>query len=108
MLPTIMQADINPEPIVPTKVEYQVLANQISAKYAVKASIVKKIINCESNWNPNAINNNKHEYSVGLSQINLRAHKDITVEQAKDPKFAIDYLASNIADGKASMWTCSK
>lgn len=108
MIPTILQADTNINQAVPTKVEYQVLANQISAQYQVKASTVKRIINCESNWNTNAIRSTSREYSVGLSQINLRAHKDITIAEAKDPEFAITYLASNLANGNASMWSCSK
>lgn len=110
MLPTIMQADTNPEPIVPAKVAYQLLANQISAQYAVPASKVKKIISCESNWNPEAREVSSKENSFGLVQINLKSHQDITVSQAKDPGFAITYLAKNMAEGNApQMWyTCSK
>lgn len=110
MLPTIMQADTNPEPVVPAKVAYQLLANQISAQYAVPAANVKKIIKCESNWSVEAHQVSSRESSYGLVQINLKAHKDITIDQAKDPGFAITYLAKNMAKGNApQMWyTCSK
>lgn len=108
MIPTILQADSNTYQNVPAKAEYQVLANQISTKYAVKASTVKKIIGCESDWSIDAHNVTKKENSYGLVQINRMAHPDVTVSEAKDPGFAIDYLASNLANKKNLWINCSK
>lgn len=107
-IPTIMQADSYRAPLNTSKWGYQVLANQISAQYAVKAATVKKIINCESSWNPNALKITSREHSVGLVQINLKAHTDVTNAQAKDPTFAISYLAQNLSEGNGHMWTCDK
>lgn len=36
----------------------------------------------------------------GLNQINLVAHPNITVEQAFDPKFTIDYTAKRLGDAR--------
>lgn len=78
-------------------------------KYAkennVSADVLTNVIRCESNFNPKAINNSPIEYSVGLSQINLRAHTNITVEQAMDPDFAIRFMAERI-DKSPHMWSC--
>lgn len=81
-----------------------------------------EIISCESGWNPNIQSSHHYtaknvpkgykvgdrEQSFGLVQIHAPAHPGITKEQALDPEFAIDFLARNIAAGKASMWSCSK
>jgi len=45
------------------------------------------------------------EESYGLVQIHVPVH-DVTIAEAIDPEFAIDFLAKNIAKGKASMWSC--
>lgn len=47
------------------------------------------------------------EQSFGLAQIHVAVH-DVTVEQAKNPYFAVGWLAKGIAEGKASMWTCAR
>jgi hypothetical protein len=75
-------------------------------EYNVSAEVISNVIKCESGFNPNAINDSPIEYSVGLVQINLKAHKHITVDQAKDPDFAIKFIAENIANGNGRIWTC--
>lgn len=79
-----------------------------SFKYKVSETLVRKIIKCESGFNPQAHNLTVREDSWGLSQINLKAHKNITKEQATDSKFAVNFLAENLAKGKGKMWTCWK
>ena len=78
-----------------------------------------QIISCESGYNhkiqshhtyhgsnaPVGYSVNDREESYGLVQIHIPVH-DVTKEQALDPQFAIDFLAKNIARGKASMWSC--
>lgn len=77
------------------------------------------IISCESQYNPSIQSHHTYhsgnvpqgysvgdrEESYGLVQIHIPVH-NVTKEQAIDPKFAIDFLAKNIAKGKASMWSC--
>lgn len=77
-----------------------------SVFYHVPQSKLDSVIKCESGYNPKAHNPNPPlENSWGLVQINLLAHHDISVKQATDPSFAIDYLAKNLAMN-TDHWTC--
>lgn len=82
------------------------LVEKYAIEYKVSQELMEKIIQCESNWKVDAVNSSPKEYSVGISQINLKAHPHISEEQAKDPEFAIKFLASNLAQNKGKMWTC--
>ena len=100
--PVRAEAPLIPLPTtIPEKIVYY------SNQYGVSVSRMNKIIRCESGYNPQAHNPNG-ENSWGLVQINLKAHKNITIEQATDPDYAINYLAKNLAEGRGSMWTCNK
>ena len=48
------------------------------------------------------------EQSYGLVQIHLPAHTTVTKEEATNPQYAADFLAENLAKGRAGMWTCAK
>jgi hypothetical protein len=83
---------------------------------------MEAIIGCESGWDtaiqskhtyqernvPKGYEVGDREQSFGLVQIHLPAHPSISKEQAKDPEFALEFLAKNLAAGKAGMWTCAK
>lgn len=75
-----------------------------AVKYGVSESLMRQIIKCESGFRPDAIGDGG--YSYGLVQIHLPSHPYVTSEQAKDPEFAVDFLAKNLAVNKGSMWTC--
>lgn len=91
-------------------------------EYGVSYAAMAAIISCESGWNPNIQSNHvytvtnappgytagQREMSFGLSQIHLPVHPHITKAQALDPEFALDFLARNLAAGRASMWTCAR
>ena len=98
------------EHIMPIEIKYptdpQALVTYYAKRYKVSEKTMRAVIKCESGWNTKAINNSKIEYSAGLVQINLRAHKNITLAQAQDPNFAIRFLASNLAKGNGRIWTC--
>ncbi len=72
--------------------------------YGVSAEVMRNVVKCESSFNPNAVNHTKKEFSVGLSQINLNVHK-VTIEEAKDPDFALDFMAKNLKRNP-QMWSC--
>lgn len=91
-------------------------------KYALKYDVdpreLENIVKCETG----AVDVNKasttirsrylegtprHERSWGLAQIWLTGHPDVTYEQAVDPDFALEFLASNWKQHKA-WWMCSK
>jgi len=89
--------------------EVDTLITRSAFKYAVSPSKMEKIIMCESSFKTTAKKITSKESSYGLVQINTLVH-DISIEQATDPEFAINFLAENMANGKApQMWyTCFK
>jgi len=92
--------------------EIQGLISHYGALYGVSTNLMDKIISCETagTYNPKIqsghYKNGIREDSWGLAQIHLPAHPTITKEMAKDPNFAIDFLAKNLANNKQEMWTC--
>jgi len=99
-----------PQRVYSIKNEYIPLIEKYAQGWGVSAVIMTEIIRCESGFNTNARNLNEREDSRGLVQINLKAHTSITIEQATDPDFAINFLAQHLSTGKApQMWyTCHK
>jgi len=81
---------------------YEDIIQSIASKYVSQQSIlslnelialIKAIIRIESNFNPNAENISSKEHSVGLMQINIRAHK-VSREDMLVPTKNIDYGTS--------------
>lgn len=78
--------------------------------------VVLTIIKCETagTWNPKKQSDYPNEadggreLSFGLAQIHLPDHPDISLAQAEDPRFAIDFLVNNLAEGHGSMWSTYK
>ena len=48
------------------------------------------------------------ERSYGLVMIHLPDHPDVTEEQAKDPDFALNWMAQQWVKNNQSWWTCYK
>lgn len=79
--------------------------------YNVDFVSLYKTIECESSFDPDlqsAVIDQKgrREPSYGLAQIDLDYHPEVTIKQAKDPDFALDYIASRFAKGQQNQWTC--
>lgn len=74
--------------------------------YGTPIPLMRAIIACESSNNPKATKITKWEQSYGLVQINRLAHPEISIKQAEDPDFAINYLAKNLSKENGSMWSC--
>ena len=45
-----------------------------------------------------------YEQSFGIAQIHLPDHPSVTIEEATDPEFAVEFMAMNFAKGKQRMW----
>lgn len=75
------------------------IENNLNPKYLIK------LAECESSLNPivqsKYIQSYGQEKSFGLFQIHLKAHTDVTVEQAKDPEFNTEWAIEKIKEGKA-------
>ena len=88
------------------RADYSALIEKYALKFDVSPVLTARIIYCESRNNRYAVNDTPGvEFSVGLVQINLLAHTNITREQAEDPEFAIAFLTEKLASGQAEkMW----
>lgn len=107
----VIKPKIAPQRVQIARPDYSDIIEKYALKFDVSPVLTSRIIYCESGNNRYALNDTPgREYSVGLVQINLLAHTNITKEQAQDPEFAISFLAEKIASGEASrMWyTCYK
>lgn len=65
-----------------------------------------KVIGCESLWDSSAVGDSGS--SIGLVQIHLPAHPDITKEEALDPLFSIQWMAIQWKLGRQNAWSCYK
>ena len=102
-VPVMAQA---PEPEVRKVLSVKETFELYAKIYNVSSEQMYKTAFCESSLNPNAINSTSREYSVGIAQINLMAHKNITVEQAKDVDFSVKFMASEFSKGNQKIWSC--
>ncbi len=85
-----------------------------SATYGYKSEDVMKLISCETgntfdtNLQSRVIQPYGRELSFGLAQIHIPSHPDITVSQAKNPYFAIEFIGKHW-DERHQMWLiCTK
>lgn len=91
------------------------LVRHYAEKYKVNPVVMMNILTCENNqFDPDlqsyhpAKSFNGRELSFGLAQLHLPSHPEISIEQATDPDFSIEYMASEMSKGRASQWSCYK
>lgn len=100
------------------------LVTIFAKQYGVSESDMVKVITCEvgAEWNTNIQSNIKYNFSAskrgivkgdrersyGLAQIHLPDHPQVSIEEATDPVFAINFMAYYFSIGKQSMWSCAK
>jgi hypothetical protein len=95
-----------------TKAELVEKTYSYAKKYNIDSSVMITVINCENrDWDTklqSRIINNKgiREDSWGLSQIHLPSHPSISLSQATDPDFSLNFMAENLSKGNGNMWTC--
>lgn len=97
-----------------TKPELVQLATDIATEHGLNAARFTAVVECETahTWNP-AIQSSAYnkrdggrEQSYGLVQIHLPDHSDISIAQAKDPNFALTFMAKEWTANRANSWTC--
>lgn len=79
------------------------------SKAGIDVKVAEAVINCESRWNPDAININTNKtYDAGILQINS-IHKDISLKDKLDYKKAVAWAVNKVKrDGGFNAWTCSR
>lgn len=77
-----------------------------SAHEGVDITTVLAIVRCESGFNINAEHHSLKEDSYGIFQINLKAHSEITKEQALNPLWSARWAFDQMAQGKFYLWSC--
>lgn len=119
--PATQDAPAKPERVASSTPES--IATKIShyaAKYGVSAELMRAIISCETAGTfdpkiqsaatytysrPNVgIVKGERERSFGLAQIHLPDNPRISLAQATDPDFALNFMASELAAGNTWRW----
>lgn len=104
-----------------TKTDIEALIHKYSEQYNVPYNKLYRIVECETanTFDPNiqsyvkynftdvrrGIVEGDRERSFGLAQIHLPDHPNVTMEEAKNPEFALDFMASHLSKGK-HIWYC--
>ncbi len=98
---------------------YDNLIEKYSKQYNVSFALMSAIMDAENkSRNPNLQSGLKYnftkaslgiyygerEYSFGLVQINLHYNPHITMAQATDPEYSIEFLAKELSLGHHSKW----
>lgn len=74
-----------------------------AAKYGIDGEQLYKTLQCESGLRGDRVG---LAGELGVAQIYLPAHPDLTRAQALDERFSIDWAAKSFAEGYAHWWTC--
>jgi hypothetical protein len=96
------------------------LVAKTASDYGVSFALMNSIIECESGYVSTIQSHYRYtkdrphegvvagqrEQSFGLVQIHLPAHPGVSYQEAIDPQFAIEFLASGLAQGQHNMWSC--
>lgn len=83
---------------------YYVMESIVACESGYKVGIQSYHVYTETNA-PKGYKAGDREQSYGLAQIHVPVHP-VTVEEANNPVFAINWLAEKVASGKAHIWTC--
>jgi len=81
-------------------------ATEKALQASVSPVVVLSVIKCESAWNIRALG------VIGLFRGLVQLYEDyqpsISISQAYDPRFAIDFLVSELKEGRGYQWTCAR
>lgn len=79
-------------------------------KWSVPVEVMTNVIVCESNGSTTVqsqfYKNGKQEQSYGIAQLNIEANPSITLGEALDPDYSLNYLGEKLANGQGKLWSC--
>ena len=107
LFPAYITPSVNVPKAKPLSMKDYVLKEFAKANIDVKTA--EAIIDCESRFNPDAININTNKtYDAGIFQINS-IHKDISLQDKLNYKTAVKWVINKVKkDGSWSAWQCSR
>lgn len=88
------------------KPDYHEFATMVADIDGIPPAEFAAVVECESQFQNDAVGDSGT--SIGIAQIHLPAHPDITKEQARDPYFSLSWMGSEWLDGRAWEWSCWK
>ena len=102
--PKNIELNYPPSPylVYPTPERLKDYLKVVSDTYELDYDVFLKTALCESGLNPSAIGDSGN--SVGIFQINLPSHPNVSEEQALDPYWNIDWAGQHF--NTPEMWTC--
>lgn len=93
----------------------ELLAERAADAYGINKKEFVATMKCESaGWQdiqsgiPKAGGPNGQENSWGIAQINLPAHPDISIYDALDVRWSLNWAAKQWSEGHARLWTCAR
>lgn len=94
-----------------TEEEFRREVDKKAKEYKVSAERMWATIKCENPMldpkiQSQHVKNGVQEKSWGLAQIHLPSHPYVSLEQAQDARFSIDFMAKEFSKNNARIWTC--
>lgn len=86
--------------------EVKELARTTAISHGLDVNKFVWVVGCESSYKYNAKGDGG--YSHGVVQIHAPSHPQITLEQAEDPHFALEWMANEWKSGRSRQWTCAR
>jgi len=93
-----------PQPVKQVPHLIQLILNT-ATKHDIDGERFLETARCESSLKPGAIGD--HGTSYGLFQIHLPAHPSVSIEQALDPYFVVEWSAKKFK-ANPKIWSCYK
>jgi len=93
------------------RAKWRIEAEKIAKGYQIDAEAFLATIECESGFNPNAINHNKDgTKDLGICQFNDYWYKSVISphDALHDPEKALHTMAKMWQEGRAEDWVCYK
>lgn len=89
------------------KESIKAIIHEYALEYNVSESVMNKVIDCESSYDINASGDGGKSY--GIVQIHMGYWGDkVTPEMAKNPYYAVEFLADKLSKKEGHLWTCYK
>lgn len=111
----VVALPVSAEDVKPTKEYILSRITEYSQKYAVSEGLLTYIVEKESGYNPLAVGDTHlkcprtggYMRSRGIAQISDCFH-DVSDSEAFDVDFSLDFIAKNVAEGRAAWWSTAR